>query len=316
MIVILTMREVNLRSVDLNLLVVLQQLLETRHVTRAAEMLHMSQPAVSRALQRLRVTFDDPLLVRTTQGYDLSARAEELFPRLQELLAGLTKLIAESEFNPAEAEDVVRVYGLDLEVACFVSPLIQILRREAPRMRMEVRTEPRDHFDLLEQGDVHFCLTGMTPKNSEDQYRRLLISQTNSVCVMSADHPLADSDLSLEDYLTASHGLVSITGRGPGLIDDRLAALGQKRHLMLRLSNFMTVADFCEDTDLLFVLPEVVAKRVALGRNIVLKPVPEELRSSGINFYLYWHERYHRDPMCIWIRQKIMQHLQPVSKSE
>lgn len=310
MIVILIMREVNLRSVDLNLLVVLQQLLETRHVTRAAELLHMSQPAVSRALQRLRATFDDPLLVRTTQGYDLSARAEELLPRLQELLAGLTKLIAEPEFNPAEAEDVVRVYGLDLEVACFVSPLIQVLRREAPKMRLEVRTEPRDHFELLERGDVHFCLTGMSPKTAEDQYRRLLISQTNSVCVMSADHPLADSELTLEGYLTASHGLVSITGHGPGFVDDRLAALGKKRHLALRLSNFMTVADFCENTDLLFVLPEVVAQRVARGRNVVLKHVPEELRSSSINFYLYWHERYHRDPMCVWIRQQMMQYLQ------
>ncbi|GGK57518.1 LysR family transcriptional regulator [Amphritea balenae] len=301
------MREVNLRSVDLNLLVVLLQLLETRHVTRAAEMLHMSQPAVSRALQRLRTTFDDPLLVRTTQGFDLSARAEELLPRLQQLLAGLSQLIAEPEFVPSEAKDVVRVYGLDLEVACFVSPLIQVLRREAPWMRLEVRTEPRDHFELLEQGDVHFCVTGMSPKTTEDQYRRLLIGQTTSVCVMSADHPLADSDLTLDKYLTASHGLVSITGRGPGVVDDRLAALGKKRHLALRLSNFMTVADFCEHTDLLFVLPEIVAQKVVQGRNIVLKQVPEELHSPVINFYLYWHERYHRDPMCRWIRQRILE---------
>jgi len=305
------MREVNLRSVDLNLLVVLLQLLHTKHVTKAAEQLNMSQPAVSRALQRLRATFDDPLLVRTLHGFDLSARAEGILPQLEELLAGVSQLIAEPQFNPAEAEDVIRVYGLDLEVACFVSPLIKILRHEAPKMRLEVRTEPRDHFELLERGDVHFCLTGMTPKTGEDQYRCLLIAQTKTVCIMSADHPMAGKTLGLEQYLESSHGLVSITGRGPGVVDDRLAELGKKRHLALRLSNFMTAADFCEDTDLMFVLPEVVAQRVAMGRNIKLKPVPEELRGSSINFYLYWHERFHRDPMCIWIRQRMMATLKP-----
>lgn len=300
------MREVNLRSVDLNLLVVLQQLLMTRHVTQAAEQLHMSQPAVSRALQRLRETFDDPLLVRTRQGYDLSARAEIILPQLQNLLSGMAQLIAEPEFDPRQSEDVVRVYGLDLEVACFVTPLIHVLRDEAPRMRLEIRTEPRDHFELLERGDVHFTLTGLTPKAGEDQYRRLLIAQTKTVCMMSGDNPLAQGDLTLERYLTASHGLVSITGMGPGIVDQRLTELGKQRHLALRLSNFMTAGDFCETTDLLFVMPEIVAQRIAGGRNLVLKKVPDELMSPPVNFYLYWHERYHRDPMCLWIRRRIL----------
>ncbi len=303
----ITMREVNLRSVDLNLLVVLQQLLESRHVTRAAELLNMSQPAVSRALQRLRDTFDDPLLVRTAQGYDLSARGADILPRLQKLISGMEQLIAEPRFNPAEAEDVVRVYGLDLEVACFVSPLMKVLRLEAPNMRLEVRTEPRDHFELLEKGEVQFALTGMVPQVGEGQYRRLLIAQSSVVCMMAADHPLASEVLTLDRYLSASHGLVSMTGQGPGHVDERLEQLGRKRHLALRLSNFMTAADFCETTDLLFFLPQIVAQRIAQGRNIVLTPVPDELQSPPINFYLYWHERHHRDPMCRWIRQRILQ---------
>lgn len=301
------MREVNLRSVDLNLLVVLQTLLETRHVTRASQQLHMSQSAVSRALQRLRNTFDDPLLVRTPQGFDLSSRGAEILPRLQVLISGVEQLIAEPAFNPADATDVVRVYGLDLEVACFVSPLLKVLRSEAPKMRLEVRSEPMDHFELLERGEVHFCLSGMEPRIGEGEYRRLLIAQSGIVCMMSADHPLASEKLSLESYLSASHGLVSMTGQGPGHIDDRLTELGYKRHLALRLSNFMTSADFCENSDLLFILPEIVARRIAQGRNIALKSVPDELMTPPINFFLYWHERYHRDPMCRWIRQRILQ---------
>lgn len=301
------MREVNLRSVDLNLLVVLQALLETRHVTRASEQLNMSQPAVSRALQRLRSTFDDPLLVRTSQGFDLSARGTDILPRLRLLTSGVEQLIAQPRFDPSKAVDVVRVYGLDLEVACFVAPLLKVLRREAPRMRLEVRTEPRNHFELLDSGEVHFSLTGMEPSAGEGQYRRLLIAQSGIVCMMSADNPLAEGELTLERYLSASHGLVSMTGKGPGHIDDRLAELGHKRHLALRLSNFMTAADFCDTSDLLFILPEIVAQRIAQGRNIILKPVPVELSSPMINFFLYWHERFHHDPMCRWVRQRVLQ---------
>ncbi|MDO6563805.1 LysR family transcriptional regulator [Amphritea sp. 1_MG-2023] len=301
------MREVNLRSIDLNLLVVLQALLEARHVTRASEQLSMSQPAVSRALQRLRITFDDPLLVRTSQGFDLSARGRDILPRLQRLTSGVEQLIAEPQFDPSSAMDVVRVYGLDLEVACFVAPLLKVLRVEAPQMRLEVRTEPRNHFELLDSGEVHFSLTGMQPVVGEGQYRRLLIAQSGIVCMMSADNPLADGELTLERYLSASHGLVSMTGKGPGHIDERLAELGHQRHLALRLSNFMTAADFCDTSDLLFILPEIVAQRVAKGRNIVLKPVPVELTTSAINFFLYWHERYHHDPMCCWVRQRVLQ---------
>ncbi|MDX2424062.1 MAG: LysR family transcriptional regulator [Amphritea sp.] len=301
------MREVNLRSVDLNLLVVLQALLETRHVTHASEQLNMSQPAVSRALQRLRATFDDPLLVKTSKGFDLSARGVDLLPRLQQLTHGVKELIAEPVFDPANAVDVVRVYGLDLEVVCFVAPLLKVLRSEAPQMRLEVRTEPRNHFELLANGEVHFALTGMEPTAGEGQYRRLLIAQTGIVCMMSADNPLAKGRLTLERYLSASHGLVSMTGKGPGHIDERLAELGHKRHLALRLSNFMTAADFCDTSDLLFILPEVIAQRISLGRNVVLKEVPVELMTSPINFFLYWHERYHHDPMCRWVRQRVLQ---------
>lgn len=304
------MREVNLRSIDLNLLVVLLALLETRHVTRAAERLHMSQPAVSRALQRLRVTFEDELLVRTTTGYDLSARANDLLPKLQLLLTDVVQLIAEPEFVPEQARDVVRFYGLDLEACCFLPPLMKVMSSEAPQMRLEMRSEPRNHFELLESGDVHFSMTALSPKRSESQFRRLLLAQTHSVCIMGAQHPLVNQEITLDKYLAASHGIVSVTGQGLGIIDERLATLGKSRHVGLRLSNFMSVADFCETTDLLFVLPELIAKRIVDGRQVIYREVPAPLETRNINFYLYWHERHHRDPMCIWVRQQLMQSLQ------
>ena len=156
----------NLRTIDLNLLVVLQQLLQERHVSRAAEQLHMSQPAVSRALQRLRQTFDDPLLVRSTEGYDLSARATSLLPQLNQLLDNTKSLITGPAFEPASSLQTVRFYGPDPEIDWFLPLLFARMRDQAPYMGLEARSEPQDHFALLESGDVHFVLSAFKPRTS------------------------------------------------------------------------------------------------------------------------------------------------------
>lgn len=305
----LVMHKVNLRTIDLNLLVILQALLLVKHVTKASQQLNMSQPAVSRALQRLRKVFNDPLLIRTSIGFDLSARGSELLPKLNELLLGVEYLISEPTFNPEKASDVIRVFGLDLEATCFIPALNKILRTEAPNMHLEVRTETRDHFELLDKDDVHFVFSAMSPSANEGQYHRTLIMQSDSVCIMSTNHPDANNEITLDKYLTYHHGLVSITGIGNGFIDDRLLQLGKKRKRVLRLSSFMVAAEYCENTDLIFLLPEIISSRLIKGRDLVIKQVPDELKSVPINFYLYWHERYHNDPMCRWLRRRILSNL-------
>ncbi len=299
------MREVNLRSVDLNLLVVLSALLEHRHVSRAALVLNMSQPAVSRALQRLRDTFADPLLVRTVKGYDLSARALLLQPQLSLLLSGLEQLIEAPQFVPERADNLIKLTGLDLDVALYVPQLIRLARQQAPNMRFEVVVQQTEQFASLDNGEVHFCLTAEEPQVGADQIHRMELDRMDVVGLMDAANPLAAQPMSLESYAAANHGLVSITGLGPGLMDAQLARFGLSRTVKVRLASFMSVADFCEGTDLLFALPERLARYIARHRNLVIRPLPPEVVSRQVVFYLYWHQRYHQDPACIWLREQI-----------
>lgn len=297
----------NLRSLDLNLLIILQTLLEVRHVTRASEKLNMSQPKVSRALQKLRDAFQDPLLVRTLDGYDLSARAERLQPELNQILNSLERMVALESFDPSTSHETVKIYAVDLEVVAFLPQLLAKLRKYAPNMMLDIRSEPRDHFDLLADGDVHFSLSGRTPTVMQDQYRMASLAQSKMVCMMSSSHPLANEYMQLEDYLRCSHGYVSITNEGPAMVDAYLSGMGKSRQLTTRLPNFTSAAYFCETSDLVVAIPEIIASMVATGHNVVLKPLPDEIALPPTQFNLYWHERYHKDPMCQWVRRVLQE---------
>ena len=307
---ILAIRIVNLRSLDLNLLVVLRQLLEDRHVSRAGEQLGMSQPAVSRALQRLRAVFDDPLLVRTSRGFELSARAEALLPALSQLLQDAERLVSRPTFDPAASTQVVRFYGPEPEIGWFLPPLFERMRRLAPGMTLEVKSEPREHFGQLERGEVHFVLSPFEPRSSTAELHRLRLAPLTLAVVMSADNPLAQGPLSVERFAAASHGLVSLTGRGTGMLQRELAgqghlAPGDALHQPLRLSSFTSIAAFCEHSDVVFRLPRRFAEELARGRNLVVREVVPQTSTEVTHVSLYWHERFHQEPMCVWIREQL-----------
>lgn len=299
------MRETDLRHLDLNLLPILQALLQTRHVTHAANQLGMSQPSVSRALARLRTALNDPLLVRTTRGYTLSSRAEDIQPRLNEMLQQIECLVQPPRFDPMTDTGLVRLTGLDLELALYFPQLVQHLRQQAPHLRLETVRQELDSFSMLDHDEVHFSFSGLQPASAEGSLHRMVIDEMPFRCVMADNHPLAHGRMTAEAYAAAPHGLVSITGKGPGSMDLILAEHGLSRQVMLRLSSFMSVADFCEDTDLIFTLPQRLAERIIRNRRLCLRPLPEVLEQPPVQLYLYWHARYHRDPRLVWIREQL-----------
>ncbi len=303
------MHETNLRAIDLNLLVILQALLEHKHITAAARSLKMSQPAVSRALQRLRKTLDDPLLIRGTVGYDLSTRALEIAPRLNAVMLEVQQITKPPRFDPLTATDTIKLWGLDLEMIGFVTRLIALLQQQAPNLVIEISSQPADQFELLAQNQTHFVLSGFQPQQQQDQFHQLKIAETNLVCIVGNDNPLAKGSLTLERYIHAKHGVVSITGSGPTHMDAVLQKKGYKRRIALRISNFFSAAEICETSDIIFAMPRLIAERVTNGKAVQIRAMPDELDTGVISFYLYWHSRNHRNPMCQWVRKIIAQSL-------
>ncbi len=302
----INMRQVNLRSIDLNLLTVLQILIEEQHVTKAADRLNMSQSAVSRALQRLRVLFNDPLLVKGAAGYSLSSRALNLSTELAVTLQSISNLIQEPEFDPYTARSVIRFAGTDLAGWIDMPVFMQTILAQAPSVKIEVSTIPADYFAQLAKGQVDFLVSGIEPTKNLQHLHSYKLGSSELMILMGKQNPLATQTINLQQYLEATHGYVSITGKGPAFLDSYLANIGLKRNVVLKISDIRSVVDYCEKTNILFMLPIELISDIVKEREVVQKPLPKELLRPSANFYLYWHARFHQDPLHRWLREIIV----------
>ncbi|WP_117232452.1 LysR family transcriptional regulator [Vibrio maerlii] len=302
----------NLAQIDLNLLVILKHLLEEKHVSNTALALDMSQPTVSRSLQKLRNVFNDDLLVRTAYGYELTPKAESIKQDLNSVLTRLEKLVHGDTFNPAESDTTVRFFGLVPQMTHLMPKVMEHIRREAPNMVVDIDSIPKRPFEPLLSGDVHFVLATHEPTASEQNLYRMFVTSRDYRLLMHKNHPLADKEITVEDMLEANFGQISIQGDKKLSIESRFKELGlinkeRKLSVPVQLSNFNVAPDIAETTDIIFHLPTPFAEKACSQRDLVCKRVPEPLRHPEKDVYLYWHKRFHNDPMCRWIRDVFKQ---------
>lgn len=298
----------NLAQVDLNLLFILKHLLEEKHVSNTAVSLNMSQPSVSRSLQKLRNLFNDELLVRTAHGYELTPKAEVIKQDLNTVLTGLEKLMYGQSFVPEKSNGTIRFYGLVPQVIFLLPPIVSRIREEAPNMIVDIDSIPKRHFDALIAGDVHFVLSTAEPPSSEQNLYRMKIANRDYRFLMSETHPLAHiEELTVEMLLDCNFGQISLQGGKTLSIYHRFVELGvvdKKRQLSIpvQLSNFNAAPAIAEQTDVIFHLPTPFAQDACQGRKLITKTVPKAIRMDSESVYLYWHKRYHNDPMCNWVK--------------
>ncbi|MFC0166558.1 LysR family transcriptional regulator [Pseudoduganella danionis] len=293
---------INLRSIDLNLLVTLDVLLAEHNVTRAAKRLHFSQPSISVHLARLREIFGDPLLLPGPRGMQPTARAEALREPLRLALAALEHAVAPSAaFDPAAASNTWRVAATDYGESTIVLPALATIRTAAPASRLAVvELAPPRISRQAEQGEIDLAFHTETEAPAGMRHR--LLFEERYVLAGRQGHPRLKRRPSLSQFCALDHVIVSPNGGGfSGVTDQALAASGLTRHVALSVPHFLFVMAALAQTDLVAMLPERLVRS-----NPALRSVAPPVEVPGFRMAMLWHERVHRDAAHQWLRAQII----------
>jgi len=297
-------RDLNLATIDLNLLTALESLLVERSVTKAAGRMGISQPAMSHALARLRALFDDRLLIRESGGTRLTARAAALVEPLRRVTDGARALMVPPIFAPETATNTFRVALSDRYAAFLLPPLVRRTTREAPGVTLEVEPTSADTRARLADGRLDLAITVATTGPDDDAFQQRVLCRDRFVCV--ARHGLPDLDLPLTAarFAALAHVLVSVTGRTEGVVDRELAKLGLKRRVVLRTRDFVSAAAVVAENDLIVTMPAKFAySRFGDGSARIIEP-PIPLPEFDVA--TLWHTRLRDDPAHIWLRDLVV----------
>lgn len=289
----------NLRGVDLNLLVVLAVLLEERHVSRAAKQLHMSQPAVSHALARLRELFNDPLLTRGAGGWQTTARARDIAPQLRQLIELSQSVVGLSTFEPTQARRIFRLGMSDYGSTVILPRLAEALRRAAPGADLHIGQYGRDETMQRVRDGLIDAAFGVFPK-AEPPLRFLPFFKESFVCVADASHPAFRDELTLERYFACRHISVSTQGEPDGEVEAAVAAIHRKRRIAIVLPHFVSALHLLPGSDLVL----TVARKTVDASGVqaaALKCAKPPFPISPFDYGMLIHSRGHADPAVDWL---------------
>ncbi len=292
----------NIRGVNLNLLLAFDALFEEQSVTAAARRAGVTQPAMSNTLAQLRVLFGDPLFLRHRTGLTPTTRAKELAEPIRQGLALLQSALLGSSFDPATSERRFVIAASDYVELVVLPALLRRLEQVAPGVRLQLRPWGlHEAPPELQRGEVDLMLGfyDKLPPNHREQK----LFDDEYVCVVRRGHPKVKSKLTLARYLELSHVLVSARADSPGSVDRALAALGKRRKVGARVSHFLTVPVLVSQTDFVAALDRRVAQVFAASLGLELFAPPLKLPKGTIG--QVWHARQHADPAHRWLRELI-----------
>lgn len=303
----------NFRTLDLNLLRVFDVVMAERNLTRAAERLSLSQPAVSNALKRLKESVGEDLLTRVPAGVKPTPRAEALWPEVRIALGHLRAALSPGEYKPQTDAASFRIAMADATAALFMPPLVSYI--ETSRALANLRVLPlttRDPSALLARGDAdlaigHFpeTVAALSSQGGDSPLRHAPLHDSEYVCVMREGHPLAGAELTLDAYCAADHLLVNFAGRPYGLADQALAALNRKRRIVLTVNQYFTAGRVVANSNLLTVLPAHFVDATGYYEQVVTRPLPFTL--AGLQVGMLWHQRNDRVSSHQWLRARLLE---------
>lgn len=293
-----------INQIDMNLLVVLEALLEERHVSRAAARLHRSQPAVSHSLARLRVLFDDPLLVRRGALLEPTARARQLAPQLADALGRMRQLLRPASFDPSAEQRVFRLSMSDYGAAVLLPRLLALLRAEAPGVDLVVSQASREAMTAqVLDGEIDLAF-GVFPQLPAALVSQCLFEE-EFVCVADRASLGGGAALDMAAWLARPHVLLSLWADSGNEVDLALALAqpGARRRVCLTLPHWGVAPALVKGSDLVL----TVARRIvpAAGLDPALAVFTPPFAIAPFAFCQLWHRRREDDLAHRWLRERI-----------
>ncbi|MDY0250321.1 MAG: LysR family transcriptional regulator [Pseudomonas sp.] len=302
----------NLSNIDLNLFIVFDAIYTEGNLTRAGQIMGITQPATSNALSRLRDTFKDPLFIRTAHGMLPTPLAQNIIGPVRNALQLLRVSIHDSRvFDPACANKTFRLSMTDLIEDTLLPATFQRLHKLAPNIRIEsLLARRRETAKELAAGHLDFAID--IPLNSDPQLLHTKLLEDRYVCAMRKGHPLAThKKITLEQYLAAQHIHISSRRSGLGPVDLALGKMGFQRNIVLRSQHYLMAHTVLQNTDLTITAPASFVAHYNLHSL--------ELPIAGIapiESHLFWHTSADQDPANRWMREQLLQVAQHISKTQ
>lgn len=300
-----------LHQIDLNLLVVFETIYREQNLTRAAHKLHLTQPAISHALSRLRELFGDPLFTRVGRTMEPTPLSRDVIGAVRQALTTLERgLFPRAGFDAATSDRRFHIAVRDAFEIMWMPPLLQAVRRQAPNVQMvSVRAAQAAQLETeLAAGTVDVALE--LPIALSGNVRSQELGQEGELCVVGRrGHPMfqrassrsaLNTKLTLEHYVSASHIIVSSRRRGPGLEDLALRGAGQRRRIVARCQSYLAACNAVAETDLLLTLPKRVLSAIADPKRYAVAKFP--VTTPAIGVHMLWHTAADNDPANQWLR--------------
>ena len=314
----------NISKIDLNLLIYLDVLLREKNVTRAANQLNITQPAMSNGLKRLRNLFNDPILVRTSDGMVPTEKARTLSPTIRKILLELEEALqSEEKFNEKNSTRVFRIMASDYAASTLLPRLLLLLNKNAPNVTVDIMTPSDVTFHDVEAGKIDMAINRFD--ELPQSFHQKSVWRDSFSCLLRADNPIV-KNFDLNSYLAAKHVWVSKTGFGVGVgmdpndvqklgwVDESLAKIGKKRDIKVFTRNYHVAMQLAYEDNLIATLP---TKAAMLHKNdntyIIIKP-PFDIPDMELK--MIWSPLLHHDASHIWFRQLVIEAARQVQMIE
>ena len=291
-----------MRPQELNLLVIFDVIMTEKSITRAADQLSMTQPAVSNAVAKMRSIWKDELFVKDGRGIQATTYAKSLWSQVRESLRVLNLAVKPNVFDASTSKRTFRIAVSGLMVDILWLELRLLIEKTAPGI--SIHALPYTTLDtqkLLENSDVDIVIGAVNL--SQENILSSHLYDTVYKCVMRKDHPLANKKLGIEEFSKAKHLLVSLSGDTYGTVDKSLNQLGLNRHIAMTVNHFSSVIPIISKSDLIATLPSSAIHMYANKNEITISHPPINIQGNAIS--MLWHKRQNNDAGLKWLREKI-----------